>query len=164
MRKLKKRLAILGIFIMILSYNLSNQEFHGHYEILDQKDDAFAVCSNGYVYIGNKAFLKSIYPRENCIFVEDQRCGDDPNMKVYFSSDINSAEEREEILQILQEYESRYPSEWNRTTESMRLEWLMHNLSYQLHYEKVRTGDVDLNNGDEEYYRHKVLQKMFHTN
>ena len=45
----------------------------------------------------------------------------------------------------------------------MRLEWLMHNLSFLFNYQQHRTEDVDLNNADEELYDNKLLQKVFHT-
>ena len=74
---------------------------------------------------------------------------------------IHDAEIRNEILEILQEYERQFPSDWDRTTESMRLEWLMHNLSYRFDYQPGRTESVDLNNNDEGKYDNKILQRIF---
>lgn len=164
MEKLKKRLAIIGVFVMLLSYNLSHSDYsHSYYEILDESEDAFAKCSSGYVYIGNEEFLKDINFVENAILVEDQRFEEDPNMKIYSSCDIRSNCARNEILEILQKYEEMYPSPWDRTIDSMRLEWLMHNLSYEFSYQQPRTKHVDLDNEDEEVYKHKLLQKVFHV-
>jgi hypothetical protein len=163
MEKLKRRLALVGAFIVILSYGLSHPKYHSHYEILDQKGDAFAKCSCGTVYIGDEEFLEKFCNEENAILVEDERKGEDPNMKIRASCNICSAEDRNEILEILMEYEKRYPSKWDRTIESMRLEWLMHNLSFLFNYQQHRTEDVDLDNEDEELYDDKLLQKVFHT-
>ena len=166
MDKLKRRLAILGIFIALGTYCATDPIYHPQYEILDSRCEAFAEYSCGKVYIGNKSFLKKAYchAEDGDIFVEDQRHSEeDPNMKIYASCFIHDAEIRNEILEILQEYEKQFPSDWDRTIESMRLEWLMHNLSYIFTYQQHRTEDVDLNNEDEEYYNNKILQKIFHV-
>lgn len=166
MRKLKRRLATLSAFIVLASGYFATEPHYEdcQFEILEDDEDAFARCSAGTVYIGDKAFLSSIPEGEGIILIEDQRVpktGHDPNMKIYDSCSIDSRVERNEILEILMEYERRYPTGWDRSIESMRLEWLMHNLSYQFSYQRDRTADVDLNNDDEEKYDSKVLQKLF---
>lgn len=163
MEKLKRRLALVGVFIVLLSYSLSHPKYHSHYEILNEQGGAFAKCSCGTVYIGSEKFLEKFCEEENAILVEDERRGHDPNMKIRASCNICSAEDRNEILEVLQEYERLHPSKWDRTMEAMRLEWLMHNLSFLFNYQQHRTEDVDLNNADEELYDNKLLQKVFHT-
>ena len=164
MEKLKRRIAILGIFIALCAYCISEPNYSSHYEILNTDSDAFAKYSCGNIYIGDEEFLNHICCQEGDLLVEDQRClKSDPNMKIYASCLIQDADVRNEILEVLQEYEKMHPSDWDRTIESMRLEWLMHNLSYSFSYEQNRTADVDLNNADEEYYDYKILQKIFHT-
>lgn len=162
MRKLKKKLAAIGILIALMTgYIATNPSYHEHFELLpDEK--AFARCACGDVYIGNATFLQSIPEGENIILVEDQRRSrKDPNMRIYDSCSICSKEDRNAILEVLQEYERQDPTNWDRTIDSMRLEWLMHNLSYEFSYQTHRTGDVDLNNADEEYYNNKLLQILF---
>ena len=82
-------------------------------------------------------------------------------MKIYSSYRIDDRDLRNEILEVLCRYEECYPSPWDRTIESMRLEWLMHNYSYFFNHETNRTEDVDLNNKEEEYYDNPILRRMF---
>ena len=160
MEKLKKRLMTIGIIGVLLSaYLVDEPNYNSSYEILDC-DDAYAECSCGKVYIGNAFFLRNI-DDEHAILVEDQRRGKDPNMKIYNSCRINTREDRNDVLEILQKYEEEHPSNWDRTIESMRLEWLMHNISYVFNFEKHRTEDVDLDNEDEIKYKDKILQHLF---
>lgn len=164
MDKLKKKLATLGVFIVLLTgYCAKQPTYHANYELLEN-EKAYARCSCGDIYIGDAEFLKSIPDGEGIILVEDQRNSlKDPNMKIYRSCNICTREDRNNILEVLQEYERENPTPWDRSIESMRLEWLMHNLSYQFSYEQNRTEDVDLNNNDEEKYHQKLLQLLFHV-
>ena len=42
----------------------------------------------------------------------------------------------------------------------MRVEWIMHNISYFFDYERHRTTDVDLDNNDEKVYNNTILRKI----
>ena len=90
----------------------------------------------------------------------DERDDDDPNFKIYNSCRITNKDERNEILEILCQYEKDYPSNWNRTIESLRLEWFAHNFFYFFDYQTHRTTDVDLNNGDEKIYDNSLLRRI----
>lgn len=162
MEKFKRKLALLSVFIMLVSYHMFKPKYPGHFELLEN-EEAFAKCDCGYVYIGDKEYLKTI-SGENCILVEDARKGEDPDMKIYASCNIRSSKDRDDIIRVLQKYEELHPSDWERTTEAMRLEWLMHNFSYFFDYETHRTEDVDLDNNEEELYNDKLLQKLFRVN
>ena len=61
----------------------------------------------------------------------------------------------EEVIESLLYYEEEYPSDWNRTKNSLMREWIFHNLGYYLGINLDRTTDVDLNNADEMTYRLK---------
>lgn len=74
---------------------------------------------------------------------------------------ITDKDKRNQILEVLCEYEKNNPSEWDRSIESMRLEWFIHNMGHELDYKKDHSDDVDLNNEDEEDYDDKVLRKLF---
>ena len=159
MKKWQKTLIGLGIFIALCSYNLDNSYDTSAVEIVNE--DYYATYSGGAVYIGDRCFLDGIDCNEGDILVEDLRYNDDPDMKVINSIDIKDKNKRNEILEILCSYEEDNPSTWNRSIESMRLEWLMHNISYDYGLEKRRTKDVDLDNEDEDEYDNKVLSKIF---
>lgn len=161
MNKLKKKLITIGVVVTILSaYTLTTPNYDTNYQLLED-NQAFAKCNCGTVYIGNKKFLKSIPEEDNIILVEDRRRTDEPNMIIYNSCGICSKEDRNDILEILQEYERQDPTNWDRTIDSMRLEWLMHNISYDLNIEHNRTTSVDLDNEDEAKYSSKILQYLF---
>ena len=81
----------------------------------------------------------------------------DFNMSIHDSYKIIYSDDQNAILTILIHYDKEYPSEWNRTLESMKNEWDIHNICYYLGYETERTGTVDLNNFDEEMYNNNKL-------
>ena len=160
-KKLRRRMMTIGLISAMLAYGGIDHVYVPQYEILEHSK-AFARYSKGNIYIGSRAFLnslKDIQPGD--ILVLDQRKSNDPNMKIFASSEIRDKNIRNEILEVLCRYEECYPSDWDRTIESMRLEWLMHNLSYDFNHEQHRTYDVDLNNGDQEYYDNIILNKIF---
>ncbi len=156
-----RRTLIVGALLALLSYHFIDFQDNPTYEIIEECDEAFARYSKGKIYIGNKEYLNSLKCiNENDILVEDLRDSKDPDFKIHNSYLVTDRNIRNEILTILLEYEQRYPSNWDRTIESMRLEWLAHNLSYIFNYELHRTADVDLNNEDEKLYDNTMLQKM----
>ena len=160
MKNLKKKLIILGLSLSIIGYTSIDYFYTPKIEI-SEDGDSFARYSLGKVYIGDHKYLKSLDNIEEFdILVEDLRGEKDPNMKVYNSIKINDRELVNEIIEILLEYERQNPSKWNRTAESMRVEWIMHNLSYLFNIERNRTLDVDFNNGDQEKYDKIVVRKL----
>lgn len=161
-KELKRKLTALGIAAIIgTTYYAVDTNYTPQYEILTECE-AFAECPCGLVYIGDKEFLDTIPEGDRVILIEDQRFSkDDPNMKIYNSCQICDKNDRNDILEVICEYERLNPSPWDRTIESMRLEWLMHNLSYYCDYKQHRTEDVDLDNLDEKTYDNKVLRKIF---
>ncbi len=158
MKKWKKTLIGLGILIAIGSHMIDNNYDTSDIEIVD--GDCYATYSCGSVYIGDRCFLNEINCSEGDVLVEDLRDDNDPNMKIINSMEIDDKNIRNEILEILCDYEEEYPSKWNRSIDSMRLEWFMHNIGYTNGLETRRTKDVDLNNEDEEKYNNKVLSKL----
>ena len=161
-KKIRKKAIILGAILALLTYHSIDYQYHPSYEILEESDEAFARYSKGRIFIGSKAYLAKLKDvGENDILVEDLRHSNDPNFKIHNSCLITDKNIRNEILVVLCEYEKCNPSEWSRTIESMRLEWLMHNLSYTFNYELHRTTDVDLNNNDEKIYDDILLRKVF---
>lgn len=160
----KKKLFFATAAVMVTSVFFCEHHFHPKYKILNS-EEAFAEYSNGVVYIGDIDYIKLIKEdvNENDILVVDERNTDDPNMLIYNSYRITSKEERNEILCILEEYERLYPSEWNRSIESMRNEWQVHNLFYLLNYKLDHTTDVDLNNEDEEIFNNYILSRVLNN-
>ena len=159
--KKRNKIIALGALAALLAYHGIDYQYTPNYEIYDENDDAFGRYSKGKVYIGNTEYLESLKNiNEDDILVLDHRYGENPFMKVYNSNIITDKEVRNEILEVLCEYEKCYPSPWDRTIESMRVEWLMHNVSYFFDYESHRTRDVDLDNNDEHNYDNILYRKI----
>ncbi len=159
--KTKKKILIASAIIALATYHSIDYRYVSNYKIINSKENGFATYSSGRIFVGDIEYLCSIKDKqESDIFVEDQRDFKDPNFKIYSSYLINDKRIRNEILEVLCIYEELHPSNWNRTIESMRVEWLIHNLSHFFNYEKKRTIDVDLNNNDEELYNKKIYRKI----
>ena len=158
-KKVKKALTFVSLSILLTTMYKYDKAINNVSSIVEE-DDCYSY-SRGKVYIGNKEYLLSVYQDigPNDILVYDGRSSNDPNMKIYSSYRIRDSKTREEILRILMLYEKKNPSNWKRSFKSMRREWLIHNILYDLDYEIKRTRDVDLNNNDEELYRIRRTNK-----
>ena len=157
-KKLKRRLALITAFFITLSAHMA-YEPKSEYTILEDAP-AYATYSGGDIYIGK---YRSDFPEEYCegdVYVLDERKGNNPDMKICNSHLVHNPKHRKEILEVLCHYEDCDPSEWDRTLDSMRLEWTVHNLSYLIGYDLKSSRDVDLDNADEEYYDNKILVKL----
>ena len=117
----------------------------------------YATYSNGNVYIAKEEIISDIITDENDIYIIDQRDGIDPNFRIDSSYRITSERQRNEIIKILLNYESEYPSNWNRDEESLRNEWEIHNICHTFGIKPYNTSHVDLDNNDREKYDSPVL-------
>ena len=164
-RKKALFMATTGI-VLIGIMNLPKNEHQITYAINEEytKDNSsipFATCSNHDVYIStSKALASSSSKEEPNIFIIDQRDKPDPNMCVRESFKITDSDEMKTVIEIMQAYDI-YPSEWNRTSESMLNEWKIHNFCCGIDLFPNHTEDVDFNNADESIYNHSVITKMF---
>ena len=82
-------------------------------------------------------------------------------MVICNSCNIKDKDIRNDILEVLCIYEEMYPSNWDRSIESMRFEWFCHNAAYYVNYKVDDAYEVDLNNNDESKYDNKVLRRIF---
>ena len=156
----KKILCATAACLLLVAYT-NKKVYHPNYVILNEEDGPFAEYSIGYVYIGDSEYLRNLKNiSSNDVLIRDERDDDDPNVVIINSYNIINKEIRNEILEILQYYEMMYPTNWNRSIESMRLEWLCHNASYYFNYEVESSYEVDLNNKDEEKYDSEVLRRI----
>ena len=82
-------------------------------------------------------------------------------MQIYDSYRISYTCYKLDILGKLLDYNSHYPSEpkqWNRTLDSMRVEWDVHDDLYKLSFgSSERCRHVDLDNNDEGVSRNEFL-------
>lgn len=162
-KKNKKKLLCATAACLVLgayAYTRKNK-YNPSYTILNYENGPFACYSNGYVYIGDKEYLNNLENiSSNDVLVLDDRLDKDPNMEIYNSYLITDKNKRNEILEIICCYEEMYPSSWDRSIESMRLEWYCHNAGYYLNYRQDEAEEVDLNNGDEKKYNHEILRRI----
>jgi hypothetical protein len=84
----------------------------------------------------------------------------DPNASILSSYRITDKDERNEILNVLKLYGQINDTRWNRSIDSMRVEWTVHNFFYELNYERDRTQNVDLDNSEEKLYNNYVLKRL----
>ena len=156
-----KKKILSGILALWLMGNISyDHKIIPSYEIVT-KDDYFANYSNGRVFIGNKYRIDRINnAEENDVLIIDGRKNEDPYIKILSSYKINDPNVRNEILEIVQEYEKMYPSNWDRSINSMKVEWFIHNILYNLNYKTERTQDVDFNNSEQEIYSKRLIKNL----
>lgn len=153
----KKILITTIILAIYLNYK---HQYNPQYKILSNTKDAFAQYEDGFIYIGNKKYIDNIKIKDGDILIEDKRLEEDPDIVIYDSYEIKNKDLRNTVLEVICCYEKENPSNWNRSIESMRLEWFIHNVCYQFKYKPEHTMDVNLNNADEEKYNNKIIQNI----
>ena len=154
----KKAILLLYSYIIILftpKFKSNKQETKVTYNTTYQleSDCLFATYNDKNLYIAKQECIDNLETdNPNNIYIIDNRESDNPNMTICNSHQIKNRNEQIEILKILLEYEKEYPSNWNRSIESMINEWIIHNICYNLDLETHRTEQVDLDNNDEKKY------------
>lgn len=155
------RIIILTIvFITLTTINKLNPNHTNNYQIL-KNEKAYARYDDGLIYIISDKEKPNIKLNKGDILVIDSRRKKDPNMIVKSSFEIRNKDKRNTIINVIQEYEKDYPSKWERSNETMRLEWLIHNMSCDCNYKSSHSCSVDFNNGDEKKYNKKILSWLF---
>ena len=164
---MKKRTKIIITSItlagLLFAYCKYDYQYAPKYAIVDNTEEKYwkAEYRYGYVYIvKDLEDANNISLSDTDIVVLDDRDAPDPNMRVMSSHKITDRLARNDIIEILDKYEQEFPSDWDRTIHSMRLEWYVHNLLYDIYYQRDSTENVDFNNEDEEYYRKFYLNKI----
>lgn len=154
--KYKLTLVIIITSLSLTYYN-ADYEYNCDYEILDDSSNAYGKYSKGLVYIGNEDFFKNIEQINSGDILIDEN---DKSMKIISSYRILNKNDRNDIINILKNYEQKNNTKYNRSLESMRMEWFVHNLLYYCNIKRERTKDVDFENSEENIYNIKVLSKI----
>ena len=156
-KSIVKRLTIYSSMVAILlmfTSRSTNSKSKDYFHVTSKISKGKIEYNSGTIYIGNKKYLDSVDKlNNNDVLVLDHRNMFDPNIVIYDSYKIINPIIKDEIITSLLMYEEAYPSNWNRTKNSLMLEWIMHNIMYWLGYNHDHTKDVDLNNADEMVYR-----------
>ena len=82
------------------------------------------------------------------IAVYDDRFTQNPSFRIYDSYRIRKNSIKREVLSAMIAYNEAYPTEprWQRTMESLVLEWMEHNFAYRVGFLRKRACNVDLDN------------------
>ena len=161
-KKTKRIITSISAALLLFVYYNYDYKYVPQYEIVcNNKTHCYASYRNGNVYIVKDIKqMKNIDIDENDVIVIDNRNSKDPDYKILCSYLITDKNARNDIIEILCQYEEEHPSKWNRTKESMRVEWFVHNLLHIFNYQTDHTTDVDLNNQDEEKFNNEIYQKL----
>lgn len=166
---MNKKLRIKTLIFLYATLGLTVYLFNDHdykdnnYIIYDTIDEPFGAYSKGNIYIGNHKYIESVKGKikyGDVLIEQGYKSSNDSNYKIYSSYLIKDKEDRNDILNVLKKYNLLTNFDFNRTIESMRIEWTIHNILYELGIEKNRTKDVDLNNEDEKIYSDPVLKRI----
>lgn len=166
MTKKKKRkikfilVALASTFIILSCENVScYTSYNPNYKILEG-EEAYGEYPLGRVYIGTEDYINSLVKEENNVYVLDERESNN-NIKILNSYKITNRNYQTDILNIINNYEEKYPTEWDRSIETMLTEWNAHNFCYNINYRRDHTTDVDFENSEEEFYQRKILKRIF---
>ena len=82
------------------------------------------------------------------IAVMDDRYSENPSFRIYDSYRIRKNKLKREVLFAMIAYNEAFPSEprWQRTANSLVLEWMEHNFAYRVGFLRSRASNVDLDN------------------
>ncbi len=164
-KKIKiKAIMFLYFTLGITIYIFSDHEYkNDNYIVYQNDEEPFGAYKNGNIYIGDHNYIEGIKDKikDGDVLIEQgYRTQNDPNYKIYSSYLIKDREDRNAILNVLKIYNAVTNFDFDRSLDSMRVEWSIHNLLYNFGIEKNRTRDVDLNNDDEKIYSNPVLKKI----
>ena len=159
LNKSKKTFILITTYIIFLFVPKlkSNKQVNYNEEYVYSSTIPYASYSNGNVYIASEELINKMNKDDNDIYIIDTRHSKNSDMAICDSYKITSNKEMEEIIDIMLNYEETYPSNWNRTMESMKNEWDIHNICYFLGINKVSSEKVDFDNNDQEKYKSKIL-------
>ncbi len=105
----------------------------------------------GNVYIVKKSLDREpLSITDNDYVVLDSRTNSDPEFVVIDSYRADNSALIRRICKILLDHEELYPTDWERTLDSMVGEWQIHNAAYAMNYRVDKAKNVNLNNDDED--------------
>lgn len=156
MNNRKKAFLLLWTYLILwytpkLRKDKNKVNYNDNYDLVSS--EIFATYNNYNLYMVPIENSQNICDDNNDnIYIIDYRESTNPVLKVNNSYRITSINEMINIINVIQEYDRKYPSKWNRTTKSMVYEWITHNICYYLDIEKDRAYEVDFDNDDEVVY------------
>ena len=82
------------------------------------------------------------------IAVYDDRYSENPSFRIFDSYRIRKNSVKREVIRYMIAYSTSYPTDpaWQRTEDSLVLEWMEHNFAYRVGFLRSRAQNVDLDN------------------
>ena len=154
-----KTLLILSSYLLLFDASKKDAYYNPSYEIVDN-NYIYATYAYGNVYIIDKEDMDKIDPKLTDVIIIDERY-ERNNMKILASYRITDPNIQKDILNVIDEYEKEYPSWWERSVDSMQLEWIMHNLSYAMRWQTKRAKDADFETREEKRFNDPILKYIF---
>ena len=160
LNKSKKAFILLStylVFLFVPKIKNNKKDITYNSEYTYHSQIPYATYSNGNVYIADSETIENIFQDNNDVFIIDTRYENNSDIGICNSYKVTSNKEQREIIDIILQYEKTYPSNWNRTYESMMNEWDAHNICYYLGINRTSTHEVNFDNYDQDKYDSKVL-------
>ena len=152
-------------FFTSLNNNSSNKNNRNIcYEInSDYYEDCgeeYARYGNYCVYVGDKKSVMC-HNDDTDIRIIDYRNKKNPNFEICDSYKITDEEEMINIISIISNYSHDFPGDWDRSPDGMKIEWLVHNIAYDLGVLKENSGSVNFDNRDSVIYDNELIKLLF---
>ena len=138
-----------------------NWEYLGGYKMKPEPEKAGETSSGKTVYVANDANYTTVKPSVKVIDYYDNtdtNGNPNPDFQIVNSAHIHSVKEKQEICMMVHDYYiSNYytnPEQllWNRSVESLYIEWTAHNIGYKVFGEKrCLHVDLDAKDGGKSY-------------
>lgn len=91
-------------------------------------------------------------PSKHNLTIIDERHALDPNVEVLNSYKINDIFKMMDMINEIIEYDEKNPSNWDRNKYGMLVEWIIHNMAYNLGFFTDSSASVDFSSFEENFY------------
>lgn len=160
MKKRNKIILLLSTYFIILFAPKSNSKHSIEYN----QNYTYQSCEPYGYYKGKRIYISDGYTinellnsDDTSIYIIDERTIFNPDISIYNSYKIHNNDEKFAIINAILQYEKEYPSPWERKASSMKNEWDIHNICYELGIDRNSTDSIDFDNDDASIYDSKIL-------
>ena len=165
-KKMIKLLSMYLSFVMLLNCNSNNKKnkrisYEINFDYEHYSGEEYAKYLDYNLYFGDREYLSLYSYDENNICIVDGRNCENPNFEICDSYRISNEEDMINIISVIVNYANVYTSDWDRTAEGMRIEWIVHNMAYNLGILKDNSGSVDFDNRDAIVYENELIKLLF---
>lgn len=146
-KRLKKKILMIIVQINILCSLLSCKKQNIYYE--EKESSVIYMLENMNIEI-----IQNYYSSNGDIVIYDYRNDENPGIKIYDSYKIKKIKDMKQIIDVIYHYNNNFvfTSKLKRTELSMLLEWIIHNICYDLNINTDKTKDIDFNNNELKYF------------